>query len=158
MKNFEEYAEIAIKRCNLGSYNKLSKELNINQSSVANMKLGKILPSARTMIKLAKLAGVPEEQALLDLATWANADKPEIADIYRRISKMIGCWGAIALFLFAIPHAIPILTLSGTVYYVAEIICILLILHIFQIFNHLLTAQIYDFARYFGGFENDSTY
>lgn len=158
MQNFEEYAEKAMKRCNINSYNQLAKMLEIKQPSVVIFKSGKKLPSARTMVKLAKLAGVPEEKALMDLAAWANADKPEIADIYLRISKMIGCWGAIALFLFTIPYAPSILTLSGTVYYVAQIIFILLILRIFQNFNYLLTAQTYDFARYFGGFKNDSAY
>lgn len=155
MKNFEEYAEIAIKRCNLKSYNKLSKELGINQPCIVNMKAGKILPSSRTMVKLARLAGVPEEQALLDLATWANQDKPDIADIYKRISKMIGCFAVIPLFLLAIPHAASILTLSCTVYYVALNIFILLILLVFQNFINLLTLQAYDFAYFFGGVKND---
>lgn len=155
MKNFEEYAEIAIKRCKLNSYNQLAKALEIKQPSVVSFKTGKSLPSARTMVKLAKLAGVPEEQALIDLATWANQDKPDIADIYKRISKMIGCFAVIPLFLLAIPHAASILTLSCTVYYVALNIFILLILLIFQNFINLLTLQAYDFAYFFGGVKND---
>lgn len=158
MQNFEEYAEKAMKRCNINSYNQLAKALEIKQPCVVVFRSGKKLPSARTMVKLAKLAGIPEEKALMDLAAWANADKPEIADIYRRISKMIGCWGAIALFLCSIPYAPSILTLSGTVYYVAQIIFILLILRIFQNLNCFLIPQIYDFARYFGGLKNDNTF
>ena len=82
MKNFAEYADIAVKRCNLKSYNQLAKELGIVGSAIVQLRQGKILPAPKTMVKLARLAGVPEEKAILDLAAWANADKPEIQKIY----------------------------------------------------------------------------
>lgn len=126
MKNFAEYADTAVKRCNLKSYNQLAKELGISGPSVVQMRAKKILPAAQTMVKLARLAGVPEERALLDLAAWANADKPEIQKIYERISKMIGCYAVIPLILFIIPHGITITTLAGILYYVTLRDCYLL--------------------------------
>lgn len=158
MQNFEEYAEKAMKRCNINSYNQLAKMLEIKQPSVVIFKSGKKLPSARTMVKLAKLAGVPEEKALMDLAAWANADKPEIADIYHRISKMIGCAVFMCLFLWSFTASASILETSLYVYYVAQIFSILLIFRTFQNINLFLTAQIYDFSRFFRGFENDKPY
>lgn len=96
MNDFNEYALKAIERCNLKSYYGLAKELGISQPAIFKLKNGHNLPSADTMLKLSKLAGIPEEKALLSLATWANADKPEVQKIWLRIAKMIGC---AALFL-----------------------------------------------------------
>lgn len=137
MQNFVQYAEAAMKRCKITSYNKLSKELGIANSSIVRMRSGKVLPAAKTMVKLARLAGVPEEKAILDLAAWANADKPEIQKIYERISKMIGCYAVIPLILFIIPHGITIATLAGILYYVALIFAIILIFRIFLEINKI---------------------
>ena len=96
MNEFDMYAKSAIERCNLKSYYGLAKELGISQPALYRLKKGQNLPSCNTMIKVSKLAGIPEEKALLDLAAWANADKPEVQKIWLRIAKMIGC---VALFL-----------------------------------------------------------
>lgn len=116
MQNFVQYAEAAMKRCKITSYNKLSKELGIANSSIVRMRSGKVLPAAKTMVKLARLAGVPEEKAILDLAAWANADKPEIQKIYERISKMIGFFVVFFTLFFANSSAyaapLPTVTLS----------------------------------------------
>ena len=48
MQNFVQYAEAAMKRCKITSYNKLSKELGIANSSIVRMRSGKVLPAAKT--------------------------------------------------------------------------------------------------------------
>lgn len=96
MKDFNDYAKAAIERCKLKSYYGLAKSLELSYPSIHSFKKGKKLPSPATMIKLSKLAGVPEEKALIDLASWSNADNPEVQKIWFRVSKMIGC---VLLFL-----------------------------------------------------------
>ena len=91
MNNFNDYAKAAIERCKLKSFYGLAKELEMSHAALHRLKTGKSLPSCNTMIKLSKLAGVPEEKALVDLAGWANSDKPEVQKIWLRVSKMIGC-------------------------------------------------------------------
>lgn len=91
MKNFTEYAELAIKRYGLTGYNNLARELDLNKATVSYFRAGKALPSESTMIKLAELAGLPKEEALIDLNMWRSKDKPELQKVWQRISKMIGC-------------------------------------------------------------------
>lgn len=98
MNDFNDYAIKAIERCNLKSYYGLAKELGISQPAIFKLKNGQNLPSADTMLKVSRLAGIPEEKALLSLATWANADKPEVQKIWLRISKMIGCCALFSVF------------------------------------------------------------
>ena len=98
MNDFNDYATKAIERCNLKSYYGLAKELEISHSALHRLKTGEKLPSCNTMIKISKLAGIPEEKALIDLSSWANSDKPEIQKIWLRIAKMISCF--LVFFIF----------------------------------------------------------
>ena len=91
MRTFEFYAEKAIARYGLTGYNNLARELGINKASVSYLRSGKNIPSDDTMIKLAELAGMPKEEALIDLNLWRSKDKPEVQKIWQRLSKMIGC-------------------------------------------------------------------
>lgn len=92
MKSFTDYAEKAIARYGLTGYNNLARELGINKASVSYLRSGKNIPSEETMIKLAELAGLPKEEALIDLNLWRSKDKPELQKIWQRLSKMIGCF------------------------------------------------------------------
>lgn len=98
MRTFEFYAEKAIARYGLTGYNNLARELGINKASVSYLRSGKNIPSDDTMIKLAELAGMPKEEALIDLNLWRSKDKPEVQKIWQRLSKMIGCFAATLLF------------------------------------------------------------
>lgn len=90
MKNFNDYAEKAISRYSLTGYNNLARELNLNKSTISFFRAGKALPSEETMIKLAELAGLPKEEALIDLNLWRSKNNPEVQKIWQRLSKMIG--------------------------------------------------------------------
>lgn len=72
MKNFNDYTEKAIKRYGLAGQNALASEIGVNKSALSQMNTGKILPSEATMIKLAELAGLPKEEALIDLNLWRS--------------------------------------------------------------------------------------
>lgn len=91
MKSFDEYTTRAINRYGLAGNNALARELGVNKSSISQMSAGKIYPAESTMIKLAELAGLPKEEALIDLNMWRSKDKPELQKVWQRISKMIGC-------------------------------------------------------------------
>ncbi len=89
MRNFNDYAEKAINRYSLAGNNALARELGVNKSSISQMMAGKIYPAETTMIKLAELAGLPKEEALIDLNLWRSKNKPELQKIWRRLAKMI---------------------------------------------------------------------
>ena len=90
MKTFNEYAEKAIKRYGLTGYNNLARELNMNKATISYFRSGKALPSEETMIKLAELAGMPKEEALIDLNLWRSKNNPELNKVWQHLSKMIG--------------------------------------------------------------------
>lgn len=118
MKNFNDYAAKAINRYGLAGNNALARELGVNKSSISQMVTGKIYPAESTMIKLAELAGMPQEEALIDLNLWRSKDKPELQKVWQRLSKMIGCWIAPLLILGQFTGLLAIITISYVVYYV----------------------------------------
>ena len=87
MKNFNDYMTLAIDRQKLASNNKLAKELGITSASISVLNQGKALPSEETMIKLAELAGLPKEEALIDLNLWRSKNNPEVQKIWQRLSN-----------------------------------------------------------------------
>lgn len=98
MKNFNDYMQKAIARQQLTSNNKLAQELGITSASISVLNQGKALPSEDTMIKLAELAGLPKEEALIDLNLWRSKNNPELNKIWQRLAKMIGFWLYLNLF------------------------------------------------------------
>lgn len=90
MKSFCDYADKAIVRYNLTGYSNLARELNLNKATLSYFRNGKALPSEDTMIKLAELAGLPKEEALIDLNLWRSKNNPELNKIWQRLAKMIG--------------------------------------------------------------------
>ena len=100
MRNCAIYIETAIKNSNLKNRAELCRVLNIKQPSLFTLEKGKTLPSESTMIKLAELAGLPKEEALIDLNLWRSKDKPELQKVWQRLAKMIGA----ILFTLLIPN------------------------------------------------------
>lgn len=98
MKDCAIYIETAIKNSNLKNRAELCRILNIKQPSLFTLEKGKTLPSESTMIKLAELAGLPKEEALIDLNLWRSKNKPELQKVWQRLAKMIGCVLLISLF------------------------------------------------------------
>lgn len=98
MRNFNDYAEKAIGRYGLTGYNNLAREIGIKKSSMSALRSGKACPTEENMIKLAELAGMPKEEALIDLNLWRSKDKPELQKIWQRLAKMIGLFLFLSLF------------------------------------------------------------
>ncbi len=88
---FKDYSIKAISRFGLAGNNALARELGLDKSSVSQFINGKAVPSEETMIKLAELAGLPKEEALIDLNLWRSKNDPKRHEIWQRISKMVGC-------------------------------------------------------------------
>lgn len=112
MKSFNEYAQKAIVRYGLTGYNNLARELDMTKSAMSMLRSGKNIPSEETMVKLAELAGLPKEEALIDLNLWRSKDKPEVQKIWQRLSKMIGCY-TLPLLCFYEFHGISLASICG---------------------------------------------
>ncbi len=98
MRDFSYYAEKAISRYGLAGQNALAAEIGINKSAMSQLATGRTLPSEATMIRLAELAGMPKEEALIDLNLWRSKGNPEINKIWQRVAKMIGIVFAVLVF------------------------------------------------------------
>ena len=90
MKKFADYTQAVITRYGLRGQNAVARELNITTASMSQFTTGKALPSEETMIKLAELAGMPKEEALIDLNLWRSKNNPELNKVWQHLSKMIG--------------------------------------------------------------------
>lgn len=89
MKTFNDYMLLAISRHGLRGQNALAREIGIKSSAMSHLNTGKALPAESTMIKLAELAGLPKEEALIDLNLWRSAKDPALQTVWLRLAKMI---------------------------------------------------------------------
>ena len=94
---FKDYTNKVIARYGLRGQNAVAREIGITTASMSQFTTGKALPSESTMIKLAELAGLPKEEALIDLNLWRSKDKPELQKVWQRLSKMIGAVALVAV-------------------------------------------------------------
>lgn len=118
MKKFNDYMQLAIDRQKLKGNNHLARELGLTTGAISILHNGKSLPSEETMVKLAELAGLPKEEALIDLNLWRSKDKPEVQKIWQRLSKMIGCCAVFWLFFTMTDIADIISNIQNNIYYV----------------------------------------
>lgn len=79
-----EYLDLARERTGIPSDNRLSIALGVSQQSVVAYRRGTATPTPAKMVRLAHLAGVPAEVALLDRAAW-QADDPVSRDVMTRL-------------------------------------------------------------------------
>ena len=98
MRNFNDYAEKAIERFGLSGYNNLAREIGITKCVMSQFRHGKSTPSEETFLKIVELAGMPKEEALIDLNLWRSKNDPTRHEIWKRIAKMIGCAFIFSLF------------------------------------------------------------
>lgn len=88
MRDLFDYISAAMQNSQCKSERKLCDMLDISNTSITNYRNKGVIPTSETMLKLAKLAGVPEWQALLDLQEWRAENENEKA-IWRQISEKI---------------------------------------------------------------------
>jgi hypothetical protein len=82
-----DYLDRARIHSGLGSDNKLSFVLEVSQPSVSLWRRGLAIPTPAKMVKLAGLAGVSPEVALLHRASWQADDQVSRAVMSRLISS-----------------------------------------------------------------------
>lgn len=93
-----DYLDAARIRRGIPSDSKLSVALGLAQPSVFAMRKRRILPSVRTMLKLADLAGIDQDVALLELAQWqaTSVGANDAVEVYKRIARKAGIAAAVA--------------------------------------------------------------
>ena len=85
---FDIYIKKAIKNQSL-TQNELAKKIGISNACMSKMKTAKILPSEETLLKVAALAGIPAEKALIDLNLWRSKNYPDRYAAWIKLSKLI---------------------------------------------------------------------
>lgn len=97
--NLTEYLEAARARACLPSDNRLADALGIAHPSLLAWKRGHSIPTPERMVRLAELAGIPAELALIDRATW-QADGEASRAVMSRIRSAITSTAAASCLFF----------------------------------------------------------
>lgn len=100
MESIQDYLDAAKSRGNLSADWKLAILLGVSPQWAAGVRIGTNLPSDTVMLKLADLAGVPPERALLDLNLW-RAKSPSVAKVYAGIIQRLGAASIACALLLA---------------------------------------------------------
>lgn len=87
MRNIQEYLDQAIEIQEIGSDRQLSRLLGLASNSVSQFRTSRALPSPETMVKLARLAGIDEQVALIELSFMGATG--EAKNAYEKILKRI---------------------------------------------------------------------
>jgi transcriptional regulator with XRE-family HTH domain len=107
MCDFKKYAEKAKEKQGLRSDRALAKKIGITQASIQKLVIGETIPKDETMIKVAELAGVPMEQALVDLQIW-RAEKmknSKVKSFWKNLHKMVASVALVLAFIIALPSS-----------------------------------------------------
>lgn len=100
MKCIQDYLDTARARGNLSADWKLAVALGLSPQWAARIRGGLDLPSPEVMLRLADLAGVQPERALLDLNLW-RAKSPSVAKVYAGIIQRLGAACIVSALLVA---------------------------------------------------------
>lgn len=90
MRNIQEYLDQAIENQQLGSDRQLTRKLGLTGSAVSQFRSGKMLPSPETMVKIARLAGIDDQVALIELSFMSASG--EAKNVYEKILKRISAF------------------------------------------------------------------
>ena len=100
------YLDAARARAGITSDAQLARAIGIASPTLLSYRRGFVMPSSEKMLRIADLAGVPPEVALVDRMEW-QADGAASRDIVARIRASIaGIAACILLFLFVFPPPI----------------------------------------------------
>lgn len=98
MLTFAEYVEKAKENSNLKNDRQVAQQINIGAPALVGFRNERSYPSQETVLKLANLAGVSPEQALIDFNLWKTKDKPNAHKVWQKMAKMIGCFICLSTF------------------------------------------------------------
>ena len=87
MQTIDFYIKTAKERAKISSDRKLSAMLLLPSNAVSGYKNKGVLPSDETMVRLARIAHISPEQALMDLNIWRSEGQSKV--FYSKIAKMI---------------------------------------------------------------------
>lgn len=82
-----EYVNLAKKNSNLSSNNQLAKVIGVSSTAVSAFFTKKTIPSDETIVKIAGLARVRPEMALIDLAIWRNEKNASVLKILKKMAE-----------------------------------------------------------------------
>ena len=89
MLTIDDYCDRAIARHDhITSDRGLGRALGFSGAPVTFWRCKRAWPSPETMVRLAMLAGLDREQALLDLGIW-SAKSPEVRSAYSRMAEKV---------------------------------------------------------------------
>ncbi|MCX4348242.1 MAG: hypothetical protein OSJ76_00470 [Alphaproteobacteria bacterium] len=121
MRKFTDYADRAIARYGLNGYNNLAREIGVTKCVMSQFRNEKATPSEETFFKIVDLAGMPKEEALIDLNLWRSKNNPELNKIWQRLSKMIGLfllsWLSSSIFTSTYAAYDYIIEMTNYIYY-----------------------------------------
>ncbi len=148
--DFSDYTNKVIQRYGLRGQNAVARELGITTASMSKFMSGKIPPSEETMIKLAELAGLPKEEALIDLNLWRSKNDPKRHEIWLRISKLIGCVLTCFFAPFnAFASSFGSLTPSAILQYIASLLLLAILGYIMRQTTDIMRLIIYIMRQIF---------
>tara|TARA_R110002124_G_scaffold14054_2_gene63230 strand:- start:179 stop:574 length:396 start_codon:yes stop_codon:yes gene_type:complete len=101
MNDIEFYIDTAKEAYRANSDRKLSVALGLNAGAVGFWRRGVALPNDNTMVRLADLAGVSKEQALLELSYWRS--EGEAKETYGEILKKVSLGATVSAFAMILP-------------------------------------------------------
>ena len=106
MRTVDDYCQAAMIRTNTKSLRQLADLLMISPTLPSQWKTRRAWPSDSVMLKLADLAGIKQEIALLELEIWRTSD--DARPVYEKMLQIIAKTAAailIALGLYTLPAA-----------------------------------------------------
>ena len=83
------YLEKAFVYSKSKSYNQLAATIGLTGAAISDLKNGKSIPTDDTILKLANLAGISPETALVDAAIWRSKGNPETLKFWKNIRDKI---------------------------------------------------------------------
>lgn len=104
MRKINDYLDAAIERQELGSYRQLARKLEVSNTAVMFWHSEKSLPSPEAMVKLARLAGIDEQVALLELAFMSAPAEGEARGVLEKLIKRLAAFFPATLFGLALFH------------------------------------------------------
>jgi len=97
MRIIDDYIDLIKTRHDLPSDRAAAKLIGISSSSINHWRLRRTWPSDRSMIKVAELAGIDEQEAVADLHIWM-AKTEDVRALWQKISASLSATAAM-LFL-----------------------------------------------------------
>ena len=112
-----QYIELAKQTANCKSNRQLAKLLGISNVALSYIETGVNTPTDTTILRLAQLADIAPEQALIDLGMWRNSGNPEALKVYQNIKNLLTGFSGLTSILLILCNS-SFFELLSNLYYV----------------------------------------